>query len=245
MTWRVCSPPWPGPAEPGELAGEAAVRAAFSRAASPAGISARCRGGAVAARRFRGPARSRARLATALVVAVAGLGSVFAAYIDVLPSPIQQLAHVTVAAPAPPSSSPLRSVTARRSSATHPAVRHSGQPAPGPHHSTSPARVSGQPTPTPHLKPGPTRSRRSPGHRAVLRPGPGALAGSAAEGVGAAEPALVVPGRALHRHPDRADGPAHAEPLRSLRDSAEPLTDDPVRDVSGRRTGAPCQCPDR
>ena len=97
-------------------------------------------------------------------MAVAGLGSVFAAYIDVLPSPIQQLAHVTVAAPAPPSSSPLRSVTARRSSATHPAVQHSGQPAPGAHHSTSPAGVSGQPTPTPHLKPGPTRS---PGHPAT------------------------------------------------------------------------------
>ena len=159
-----------GPAEPGELAGEAAVRAAFSRAASPVGISvgisgaARRPGRRRRALRFRGPARSRARLATALVVAVAGLGSVFAAYIDVLPSPIQQLAHVTVAAPAPPSSGPLRSVTARRSPATHPAVQHSGQPAPGAQHSTSPAGVSGQPTPTPDLKPGPTRS---PGHPAT------------------------------------------------------------------------------
>jgi hypothetical protein len=156
-----------GPAEPGELAGEAAVRAAFSRAASPVGISAAAgrpgrRRRTTRSRRFRGLARSRARLATAAVVAAAGLGSVFAAYIDVLPSPIQQLAHVTVAAPAPPGSSPLRSVTANRALATHPAVQHASQPATGSHHSTSPAGVSGQPTPTPRFKPGPTTS---PGRR--------------------------------------------------------------------------------
>src|SRR5271169_1681691 len=135
-----------GPAEPGELAGEAAVRAAFSRAASPAGISSAARrpGRRRRARRFRGPARPRARLATALVVAAAALGSVFAAYIDVLPSPIQQLAHVTVAAPAPPSSGPPRSATVGVSPATHGTPRPSSQPAPGPHHSTSPAQVHGQ-----------------------------------------------------------------------------------------------------
>jgi hypothetical protein len=154
-----------GPAEPGELAGEAAVRAAFSRAASPVGISAAARrpGRRRRARRFRGPARSRARLATAMVVAVAGLGSVFAAYIDVLPGPIQQLAHVTVAAPAPPSSGPHPSVTARTPRATDPADR-SSQTGPGSHHSTSPARVPGQLTPTPDYKPGPTGS---PGPRAT------------------------------------------------------------------------------
>ena len=155
-----------GPAEPGELAGEAAVRAAFSRAASPAGISAAARrpGRRRRTTRSRGSARSRARLATAVVVAVAGLGGVFAAYIDVLPSPIQQLAHVTVAAPAPPSSSPLRSVRPGTASVTHSAVQHGSQPAPGPRHSTSPAGVSGQPTPTPHFSPGPTSS---PGRRAT------------------------------------------------------------------------------
>ena len=155
-----------GPAEPGELAGEAAVRAAFSRAASPAGISAAARrpGRRRRTTRSRGSARSRARLATAAVVAVAGLGSVFAAYIDVLPSPIQQLAHVTVAAPAPPSSSPLRSVRPGTASVTHSAVQHGSQAAPGPRHSTSPAGVSGQPTPTPHFSPGPTSS---PGRRAT------------------------------------------------------------------------------
>ena len=207
-----------GPAEPGELAGEAAVRAAFSRAASPAGISAAARRPGrrrrtTRSRRFRGPARSRARLATAAVVAAAGLGSVFAAYVDVLPSPIQQLAHVTVAAPAPPSSGPLRAV--RPGTAVGRALR-------------GPARQPARPRAAPLGEPGaglrpadpdaalqapPDQVTRPPGHRAVLRPGPGALAESAAEGVGASEPAaLVAPGRALHRHPDRAGGPAHAEP---------------------------------
>ena len=90
-----------GPAEPGELAGEAAVRAAFSRAASPAGVSSAARRPVRhrRARRSRERSRSRVRLATVMVVAAAGLGSVLAAYIDVLPSPIQQLAHVAVAAP--------------------------------------------------------------------------------------------------------------------------------------------------
>jgi hypothetical protein len=162
-----------GPAEPGELAGEAAVRAAFSRAASPVGISAAARRPGRRRRTTRSPrpARSRARLATAAVVAVAGLGSVFAAYIDVLPSPIQQLAHFTVAAPAPPSSSPLRSVTAKRPQATQPAVQHGSQSAPGPHRSTSPAQVSGQPTPTPHFKPGPTRSPGRPATGPSCGPG--------------------------------------------------------------------------
>jgi hypothetical protein len=153
-----------GPAEPGELAGEAAVRAAFSRAASPAGISSAGRrpGRRRRARRFRGPARSRARLAAAMVVAAAALGSVFAAYIDVLPGPIQQLAHVTVAAPAPPSSGPPRAVTGKTPPATHRAGQPSSQPAPGPHHSASPAQVHGQLTPTPNYKPRPTRSSGHP-----------------------------------------------------------------------------------
>jgi hypothetical protein len=162
-----------GPAEPGELAREAAVRAAFSRAAPPAGVSAAARRHrrTTRSRRFRGPARSRARLATALVVAVAGLGSVFAAYIDVLPGPIQQLAHVTVAAPAPPGSGQHPSVTARTTPATHPAVQHGTQPVPGPRHSSSPARVSGQLTPTPNYKPGPARSPGRPAAGPSCGPG--------------------------------------------------------------------------
>jgi hypothetical protein len=160
-----------GPAEPGELAGEAAVRAAFSRAASPAGISAAARrpGRRRRTTRSRRPARSRARLATAAVVAVAGLGSVFAAYVDVLPSPIQQLAHVAVAAPAPHGSTPFRAVGS--GTASHSAVQHGSQPAPGPHHSASPTRVSGQPSPTPPFKPRPTRSPGRTAARPSCSPG--------------------------------------------------------------------------
>jgi hypothetical protein len=149
-----------GPAESGELAGEAAVRAAFSRAASPAGISAAARRPG-RRRRTRRPARSRARLATALVVAVAGLGSVFAAYIDVLPSPIQQLAHVTVAAPAPPSSSPRHTDAARTPPDRHTANQPGSQPDSRPQHS-SPAPLPGPLTPSPSFKPG-SAGRRTTG----------------------------------------------------------------------------------
>src|SRR5260370_37115138 len=77
----------------------------------------------------------------------------------------------------------------------------------------------------------------------VLPPEPGALAESAAEALRIPEPAPVVSGRELHRHPDRAGGPAHAEPVRALKRDSRRLRDDP--DVSGRRAGAPWQCPDR
>ena len=89
-----------GPAEPAELAGEATALAAFARLASPAGISpAALR---PARRRLSGrPARARLPMAAALVTAAAGLGSIAAAYVGVLPGPIQQMAHVTVGAPVP------------------------------------------------------------------------------------------------------------------------------------------------
>ena len=101
------------PAEPGELAGEAAARAAFSRFASPAGISPwaprpawhRLPRRPVTHRLSRRPARPRSRrrmgLAAALGAAAALLFSTAAAYAGVLPEPIQQVAHVTFGAPAP------------------------------------------------------------------------------------------------------------------------------------------------
>jgi hypothetical protein len=63
-----------GPAEPGELAGEAAARAAFTRVASPARTCA-VAGRPARRRRSRRRARGRVRLAAALVAAAAGLGS--------------------------------------------------------------------------------------------------------------------------------------------------------------------------
>jgi hypothetical protein len=89
-----------GPVEPGELAGEAAALVAFARLASPAGIS-RAATRPAPHRLPRRPARGRLALAAALVVVAAGLGSTTAAYNGVLPGPLQQMAHVTVGAPAP------------------------------------------------------------------------------------------------------------------------------------------------
>ena len=124
-----------GPAEPGELAGEAAVLAAFNRLASPASISpAALR----PARRWLSerPARARLPLATALVAAAAGLGSIAAAYVGVLPGPIQQVAHVTMGAPPPhPGTAPgIPAVTSaspsaqREPSASVPRRTHSAAP---------------------------------------------------------------------------------------------------------------------
>src|SRR5438874_9417870 len=90
-----------GPGEPGDLAGEAAARAAFSRLPSPAGTSPAAPRSA-RHRLTERPARGRLPLAAALAMAAAGLGSATAAYVGVLPSPIQHLAHVVIGAPPPP-----------------------------------------------------------------------------------------------------------------------------------------------
>ena len=129
-----------GPAEPGELAGEAAARAAFELA-SPAGISpAASRPAAHQVNRRpashraprRRPARRRAGLATALCAAAAVLVSTAAAYAGVLPEPIQRMAHVTVGAPAPRH----HGTSTRSGSGSRPDTRHghgpAGSPAPRP-----------------------------------------------------------------------------------------------------------------
>ena len=89
-----------GSAEPGELAGEATALAAFARLASPVGVSPAA--SRPARRRLtRRPARARLPLVAALVTAAAGLGSMTAAYVGVLPTPMQHLAHEAMGAPAP------------------------------------------------------------------------------------------------------------------------------------------------
>jgi hypothetical protein len=184
-----------GPAEPGELAGEAAVRAAFSRAASPAGISAAARRPLRRRRpRHRGRERSRVWLAAAMVAAVAGLGSVLAAYSDVLPSPIQQLAHVAVAAPAPPRAGPPRPGTLGTG---RPAPRPvTGQPAARPRHSAGVAPAAGQATSAyPRLTPETSRSgdhdRTSASCAASLWPSPGPSAKASARPSPSSKPPTV------------------------------------------------------
>jgi hypothetical protein len=89
-----------GPAEPGDLAGEDAARAAFSRPRFPAGVSHAAPRSARHRLTAR-PARGRLPLVAALAVAAAGLGSATAAYAGALPSPIQHIAHEFIGAPAP------------------------------------------------------------------------------------------------------------------------------------------------
>ena len=89
-----------GPAEPGDLAGQDAAHAAFARLASRPGTSHAALRSAQRSLSER-PARGRLPLAAALVVAAAGLGSTAAAFVGVLPSPIQHFAHETIGAPPP------------------------------------------------------------------------------------------------------------------------------------------------
>lgn len=167
-----------GPAEPEELAGEAAALAAFTRLAPPPGISpAALR----SARRWLSgrPPRGRLPLAAALVVAAAGLGSTAAAYAGVLPGPIQHFAHTTIAAPDSPHATPqqklalgppLRSVRPGPGpSVFH--MAHSHTPTPVPGNAGSPAwtrhgsrrRGLGPVNPACTPKPVPTRSGSTPG----------------------------------------------------------------------------------
>ena len=94
------------PADSGDLAGEAAARRAFSRAASPAFPRSPLRRPALRRlppRRLppRRPAPVGTRLVAVLAVASAALGGTAAAYAGVLPRPVQEFAHRAFGAPAP------------------------------------------------------------------------------------------------------------------------------------------------
>jgi hypothetical protein len=109
-----------GPAEPGDLAGQDAAHAAFTRLGSRLGTS---HAALRSARRSlsKRPARGRLPQAVALAVAAAGLGSIAAAFVGVLPSPIQHLAHDTIGAPSPALSVSPHALTVTNS----PMPRHS------------------------------------------------------------------------------------------------------------------------
>jgi hypothetical protein len=139
-----------GPGEPGELAGEAAARAAFVRLASPAGLSPATRR-PVRHRRSRRSRRltsSRAELAVTLIAAAAGV-SILAAYADALPTPVQKLAHVAVRAPAPHHAG-LPSLDGKPSPAGSGPAGSPSRSAPPSHPAagtTAPASQPGSPTP--------------------------------------------------------------------------------------------------
>ena len=108
-----------GPAEPGDLAGQDAAHAAFTRLASRPGTSHAALRSARRSLSER-PARGRLPLAAALAVAAAGLGSTAAAFVGVLPSPIPHFAHETIGAPPPPHGVSSRPLTV----ASSPMPRH-------------------------------------------------------------------------------------------------------------------------
>ena len=227
-----------GPAEPGELAGEAAVRAAFSRAASPVGISSAARRPG----RRRGPQASGSSSFPSQAGHGAGRGGGRAGQRlrglhrrAAQPHSATGARHGGGAGPAQLRPA-LRSVTARRPSATHATLQPSGQPAPGPHHSA--ARLGSPASGNPEAE---LQAQLRPGRPVTRATGPSCGPGLAhspspqPKASGQSEPALVVPGRALHRHPDRAGGPAHPGPVRSLRD-AQAADGRSARDVSGARS---------
>ena len=173
-----------GPAEPGELAGEATALAAFARLTSPVGVSPAA--SRPARRRLtRRPARARLPLVAALVTAAAGLGSMTAAYVGVLPTPMQHLAHEAMGAPAPDHRDPQGSsgLTSTHSRVVTPAP---GIPTPRPSRSAAETSAPGAvnrakpgglphrrrlvgPTCTPRAEPAqnlvtPSPSPREPGH---------------------------------------------------------------------------------
>jgi hypothetical protein len=116
-----------GPAEPGDLPGQAAALAAFTRLASPPGTSPAALRSARRSLSER-PAHGRIPLAVALAAAAAGLGSTAAAYVGVLPSPIQHFAHVAIGAPPPARDVAPRILTITGS----PVPGNSGASTPGP-----------------------------------------------------------------------------------------------------------------
>jgi hypothetical protein len=132
-----------GPAEPGELAGEAEALAAFGRSASPAG------GRPAAVRpmrrsRSRPRARIRAGLAAAVTALVAGVAGTAAAYAGALPDPVQEVARVMVGAPAPHHGGPQRPAVPAPRPGTQPALRPASQPGPGQDHAGETAKAPGQ-----------------------------------------------------------------------------------------------------
>jgi hypothetical protein len=183
-----------GPAEPGELAGEAAARAAFIRLASPAGVSLgasrppayqgarRPASHRVPRRRRVRRARRRAGLAAVLCAAAAVLAGTAAAYAGVLPEPVQQMAHATVGAPAPRHhGSPAQAGSGSRHETRH-APKPASRPAPRPGHVAAAGSADHAKVPPPRHEPlirppsaatctpKPWLHERLPGIESVLHP---------------------------------------------------------------------------
>lgn len=173
-----------GPADD-ELAGETAVLVAYrSRPAMP-------RPAPRAHRRRRRPFSSFLPVTAAAAAAILGLGALAtAAYTGALPTPVQQIAHDIIGAPAAKANPPPAGLSPvgqgatshARATAAHPGKPPAGRPHPSPtphataHPTTQPTPTgsSTQPTPTESGTPTPTHGKHKgkptshptpPGHR--------------------------------------------------------------------------------
>jgi hypothetical protein len=192
-----------GPAEPGELAGEAAARLGLARAASPAGISPVAHRSARRRRSWMS-VPGAARLGAALIAAAAGLGGVAAAYAGALPGPVQNIAHHMIGAPPSrdtdlyrPRPAPDRPVPSARS-APRPekTAKGHGRSHTGKAHGTAKGHGKAKPRKSP---PGKAKPRKSPPGKA--KPG---KAKPRKSPPGKAKPRKSPPGQAK-RHAKSAD----------------------------------------
>jgi hypothetical protein len=151
-----------GPAEPGELAGEAAARLGLARTAHPAGISPAAHRSARQRRSWMS-VPGAVRLGGALIVAAVGLGGAAAAYAGALPGPIQDLAHHLIGAPPAHSASPL--VPRPGPGTSRPGARHGSHPGRAKGHAKQGKHAHGKATghAKPKSKSKPTAAKTPPG----------------------------------------------------------------------------------
>ncbi len=188
-----------GPADPSDLAGEAAAVAAFSRFAAPAGLSPRAVSTGLARHRLarrramdRAASRRPVRRTTAvkaLLGAVVMVGVIAAAYTGALPGLIQKVAHITINAPAPSPPGPRHpAVKPGRDGHARPTPVPHSQPTPPPKRAAAsstprygwPGRTPALPRASASCGPGPWQPQDLPGRparRAAVRVGLGALPG--------------------------------------------------------------------
>jgi hypothetical protein len=175
-----------GPAEPGELAGEAAARLGLARTAHPAGISPAAHRSARRRRSWMS-VPGAVQLGGALIAAAVGLGGAAAAYAGALPGPIQDLAHHLIGAP-----------PAQRASPPSPRPGP-GASAPGARHGAHPGRANG------HGSRGKHAHGKATGHtKAKSKPAP------AKTPPGQAKPHPTHPAHPANpAHPAHPANPAH------------------------------------
>ena len=171
-----------GPADPGDLAAEPALRAAFARAASPTaspGPASPAGPAHPGRRRSWLPIRLSARLGAALAAVLVMLGGTVAAYAGVLPGPIQNLAHRAIDAPPAPDHVAPRShprSDARTLCAAYQRVQVHGNPAARARQERKLARAAGGPGKINGYcaalrGPGAAAHPGAPGHSAKAHPG--------------------------------------------------------------------------